>query len=49
MTVDDIRRLAYLLWEAAGKPAGRDDEFWLAAERILKEQQITDHVWVTEP
>jgi hypothetical protein len=25
---DHIRRLAYRLWEAAGRPDGRDDEFW---------------------
>jgi hypothetical protein len=27
-----IDRLAYQLWENAGRPAGRDLEFWLAAE-----------------
>jgi hypothetical protein len=27
-----IGRLAYQLWENAGRPAGRDLEFWLAAE-----------------
>lgn len=26
---------AYLLWEAAGKPANKDVEFWLEAEREL--------------
>jgi hypothetical protein len=27
-----IGRLAYQLWENAGRPPGRDLEFWLAAE-----------------
>ena len=27
-----IRNYAYQLWEKAGKPEGRDDEFWRAAE-----------------
>jgi hypothetical protein len=27
-----IRRRAYTLWEEAGRPEGRSDEFWLAAE-----------------
>jgi Protein of unknown function (DUF2934) len=36
----DIRRRAHELWELAGKPDGREDEFWLEAERELKEKQI---------
>jgi hypothetical protein len=30
-----IRRRAHQLWEAAGRPPGRDVEFWLAAEAEL--------------
>lgn len=30
-THERIQELAYLLWEAAGSPPGRDDEFWAAA------------------
>lgn len=30
--------LAKKLWEEAGKPEGRDDEFWFAAEKQLKEE-----------
>ncbi|MDB5384886.1 MAG: hypothetical protein JWM11_532 [Planctomycetaceae bacterium] len=33
---EDVARLAYLRWIAAGQPEGRDLEFWLAAE----EEQI---------
>lgn len=32
----DIQRAAFFLWEEAGRPAGRDQEFWFAArERLL--------------
>ncbi len=30
-----IAERAYYLWEAAGKPAGRDEEFWTRAESEL--------------
>jgi hypothetical protein len=36
-TRDDLERLirerAYLLWERAGRPEGRADEFWAQARR----------------
>ena len=31
-----VSRLAYQLWEDAGRPVGRDLEFWLAAESQLR-------------
>ena len=31
----EIRDLAYHLWEEAGRPGGRDQEFWLRAEAGL--------------
>ncbi|HEY2245930.1 MAG TPA: DUF2934 domain-containing protein [Bradyrhizobium sp.] len=31
-TEDQIRHYAHLLWEKAGKPHGRADDFWHAAE-----------------
>ena len=31
-TEQQIRDYAHLLWERAGKPEGRDTEFWHAAE-----------------
>jgi Protein of unknown function (DUF2934) len=31
----ETRRRAYGLWERAGRPTGRDTEFWLRAEREL--------------
>ncbi|MGY4629103.1 DUF2934 domain-containing protein [Bradyrhizobium sp. USDA 4486] len=30
---ETIRRRAYELWQSAGRPGGRDLEFWLSAER----------------
>jgi hypothetical protein len=37
-----IRIRAYRLWEEAGRPHGRDQEFWLAGERefINKENRF---------
>jgi hypothetical protein len=34
-----VRARAYELWEAAGRPLDRDLEFWLEAERQIKEEQ----------
>jgi hypothetical protein len=33
---EDIRFLAYLKWEAAGRPPNSDIRFWLEAERELR-------------
>ena len=33
----EIVRHAYELWEQAGRPEGRDQEFYLQAERELQE------------
>ncbi len=32
---ETIAKCAYSLWEEAGHPAQRDEEFWLRAEREL--------------
>jgi hypothetical protein len=39
-TKDEIRIRAHELWEKAGKPAEREDQFWLEAERQLSEERI---------
>lgn len=39
---DQIRDRAYALWEEAGRPDGRDKEFWEAAERQLSERSDLD-------
>jgi hypothetical protein len=37
-TDEQIRIRAHELWEQAGKPEGRDNEFWHLAERDLQEK-----------
>jgi hypothetical protein len=32
----NVSRVAYQLWEDAGRPVGRDLEFWLAAEAKVR-------------
>ncbi len=40
---EQIRARAYELWQQAGKPQGREDEFWHQAERALREtEQLQD-------
>jgi Protein of unknown function (DUF2934) len=34
---EEVRKKARELWEAAGRPEGKDEEFRLEAERQLKE------------
>jgi hypothetical protein len=38
-TDDQIRLRAHQLWEQAGKPDGREDEFWHQAERELEQME----------
>lgn len=40
-TDDQIRTLAHQLWEQAGEPEGREQDFWLEAERELKGRDAT--------
>jgi len=37
-TEQEIRERAHRLWEQAGKPEGREDEFWQAAEQELRNE-----------
>ncbi|PDT89937.1 hypothetical protein CO669_12905 [Bradyrhizobium sp. Y36] len=41
-TDQDIRERAHHLWAQAGKPAGREDEFWHAAEQELRNEDKSD-------
>jgi hypothetical protein len=34
-----IREIAHRLWEEAGQPDGRDNEFWTRAEMQIEEQE----------
>jgi hypothetical protein len=36
VTEEDIRIRSYLLWQAAGRPDGQDQQFWLRAEADLR-------------
>ncbi|HYZ62303.1 MAG TPA: DUF2934 domain-containing protein [Acetobacteraceae bacterium] len=33
-----IRERAHSLWEADGRPEGREQEYWLRAEQLLAEE-----------
>ena len=35
---------AYRLWEAAGMPEGKDEEFWRDAEQELRNEDKSDHI-----
>ena len=41
-TDDQIRTRAHQLWEQAGKPEGREDEFWHHAEKELQEEKLRE-------
>ena len=43
-----IRRRAYELWEQAGCPEGRSDEFWHAARAELKDERAGREALVDE-
>jgi hypothetical protein len=40
---EDIQKCAYHLWLEAGRPAGRDLEFWDAARERLRHAAQTTH------
>lgn len=42
-TLEDIRARAHQLWEQAGRPEGREEEFWHKAERELREQPADEN------
>lgn len=47
---EEIRCRAYLKWETAGKPHGRDVEFWLEAEEeVVAIAKQLDQIWFTDP
>jgi Protein of unknown function (DUF2934) len=39
-----IQERAHRLWEEAGCPDGRGEEFWLEAERQIKEERLRHEV-----
>lgn len=40
-TQDQIRGLAYSLWEQEGRPDGKDLDHYYAAVRILQQREVT--------
>ncbi|MCK1296386.1 DUF2934 domain-containing protein [Bradyrhizobium sp. 30] len=52
-TKKDIERRAYQLWQQAGMPEGRDQEFYWEAEQQLKEElrslRTQDAEYAVEP
>ena len=38
-TEEQIRKRTFELWEQAGKPEGREDEFWQQAQRELQDAE----------
>jgi hypothetical protein len=45
---DEIRRRAYELWEQYGRPDSGEEEFWLKAEREIKQAKGLDRT-ISEP
>ena len=41
----DIRTRSYLLWEAEGRPTGRDMEFWFRAKAQLEVESRAPSPW----
>jgi hypothetical protein len=39
---EEIRVLAYELWQRDGAPEGRDDEYWHAAVKLLSDEAAKD-------
>jgi hypothetical protein len=39
---EKVRLRAYELWQEAGEPEGRDDEFWRRAEAEIPEDTASD-------
>lgn len=45
----EVRDLAYRLWEEAGKPEGRHDEFWHKARERLAGHDTADSFPASDP
>lgn len=42
--IHKVRERAYQLWERAGKPEHNGHQFWLEAERQIREEQIRNEL-----
>ncbi len=43
--IEQIQEIAYYRWEAAGRPHGRDREFWARAEEEFKSKKDIWNLW----
>ncbi|MDP3062137.1 MAG: DUF2934 domain-containing protein [Chloroflexota bacterium] len=41
-TEEQIRELAYYLWEQAGKPEGNDQDYYFKARQALEEREAAE-------
>ena len=48
-TEEEIRALAYSIWEQEGRPEGKHEEHYLRAKQILEEREKTSMVDFKEP
>ena len=48
-TEERIRIRAYELWELAGQPPGREDEFWYQAEKEIRETKELEDIAQSPP
>ncbi|MDD5590990.1 MAG: DUF2934 domain-containing protein [Dehalococcoidales bacterium] len=49
VTEEQIRALAYTIWEQEGHPHGKHEEHYLRAKQILEEKEKTSGVDFKEP
>ena len=49
VTEEQIRALAYTIWEQEGRPHGKHEEHYLRAKQILEEKEKTSGVDFKEP
>ena len=49
ITDDQIRTLAYTIWEEEGRPEGKDLEHYLRAKKILEEQEAKRIIELAPP
>jgi len=40
VTEEQIRELAYTIWEQEGRPEGKDLEYYFRAKKILEEREV---------
>jgi hypothetical protein len=48
-TEEEIKKLAYKIWEDEGKPEGKDIEHYLRAAKILEEQEAANPIILGAP